>query len=238
MFKYLAHCCSHSRRCLLFPIQFLWHIRLSPLSCLSPLCCLRHHFVSSDALSSHVYIVSLCSLACFSVSIFVSCCLVFSSGRSCVIHLSLYSWYSPRPSSCLLCFSQSEEFNGGYFLLCNWILKLQTLCLAVMSGSDCVFMWDLSFAFSVLRVLIIVGRCSSCSATSNLHFFKGQIRWAGIFSGLNFIITRKQNCSCKICSHTTIQEFGINRFLSKHVSFQHSWRMHYIDNVTVKTFMY
>ncbi len=33
------------------------------------------------------------------------------------------------------------------FLLCNWLLKLQTLCLAIMSGSDFVFMCDLSFAF-------------------------------------------------------------------------------------------
>ncbi len=49
-----------------YPIQFLWRIHLSPFSCFSPLCCLRHHFVSSDALSSHVNIVSLCSLACSS----------------------------------------------------------------------------------------------------------------------------------------------------------------------------
>jgi len=114
--KYSAHSCSHSLRCLLFPIQFLWRFRLSTFNCLSPLCCLRHHFVSSDALSSHVYIVSLCSLTC-SISSFVACCLVVLLARSWVIHLSLHGCYRPRLSSCLLCFSQSEEFNGGYFLL-------------------------------------------------------------------------------------------------------------------------
>ncbi len=40
-------------------------------------------------------------------------------------------------------------------MLCNWLLKLQTVCLAIMSGSDFVFMCDLSFAFSVVQVLII-----------------------------------------------------------------------------------
>lgn len=155
--KYSAHSCSHSLRCLLFPIQFLWRIHLSPFSCLSTLCCLRHHFASSDALSSLVYIVSLCFLAC-SVSTFVSCCLVVSSLRSWVIHLSLCGCYSPRLSGCLLCFSQSEEFNGE-FLLCIWLLNLQTLCLAFMSGFNVVFLCDyaLLLQFSRKKILIIVG---------------------------------------------------------------------------------
>lgn len=155
--KYSAHSCRHSLRCLLFPIQFLWRIRLSPFSCFSTLCCLRRHFVSSDALSSHVYIVSLCSLAC-SVSNFVSCCLVVSSARSWVIYLFLYGCYSPRLSSCLQYFSQSEEFNGD-FLLCNWFLNLETLCLSFMFGFNAVFLSDyaLLLQFSRKKIFIIVG---------------------------------------------------------------------------------